>query len=67
MALSSSIAGLEPVGALLTSLFVGWRLDRRTIAPDFSERPAVRMALLVLLRYLCPIAIVGAGVLISAV
>lgn len=56
---------LLPVGALLTSLFVGWRLDRQTIAADFGERPAVRTALLVLLRYLCPIAIVG--VLASAI
>ncbi len=56
---------LLPIGALLTSLFVGWRLDRQTIAADFGDRPAVRMALLVLLRYLCPIAIVG--VLLSAI
>ena len=56
---------LLPVGALLTSLFVGWRLDRQTIAADFGERPAVRTALLVLLRYLCPLAIVG--VLASAI
>jgi len=56
---------LLPVGALLTSLFVGWRLDRQTIVPDFGERPALRTALLVLLRYLCPMAIVG--VLLSAI
>ena len=48
---------LLPVGALLTSLLVGWRLERRTIAADFGQRPAVRTALLVLLKYLCPIAI----------
>jgi neurotransmitter:Na+ symporter, NSS family len=56
---------LLPVGALLTSLFVGWRLDQQTIAPDFGEHLAVRTLLLVLLRYLCPIAIVG--VLLSAI
>ena len=56
---------LLPVGALLTSLFVGWRLDHQTIAPDFGDHPAVRTALLLLLRYLCPIAIVG--VLLSAI
>ena len=56
---------LLPVGALLTSLFVGWRLDHQTIAPDFGEHPAVRTLLLVLLRYLCPIAILG--VLLSAI
>ena len=55
---------LLPVGALLTSLFVGWRLDHRTIASDFGEHAGMRTALLVLLRYLCPIAIVG--VLLSA-
>jgi len=55
---------LLPVGALLTSLLVGWRLDRQTIAADFGDRPAVR-AILLLLRWLCPIAI--AGVLVSAI
>ena len=56
---------LLPVGALLTSLFVGWRLDRSVIAGDFGGPPALRTALLVLLRYLCPIAI--AGVLLNAI
>ncbi len=55
---------LLPVGALLTSLFVGWRLEERTIATDFGAAPWVRATLLVLLRYVCPIAIVG--VLVSA-
>jgi len=55
---------LLPVGALLTSLLVGWRLERQTIAADFGRHPAVRAALLLLLKYLCPIAI--AGVLVSA-
>jgi NSS family neurotransmitter:Na+ symporter len=55
---------LLPVGALLTSLLVGWRLDRATIAGDFGAHPWVRGVLLMLLRYLCPLAIVG--VLVSA-
>jgi NSS family neurotransmitter:Na+ symporter len=56
---------LLPVGALLTSLFVGWRLEHQTIATDFGDHPAVRTALLLLLRYLCPVAIVA--VLLSAI
>jgi NSS family neurotransmitter:Na+ symporter len=56
---------LLPVGALLTSLFVGWRLERNTIAGDFGASPAIRTLLLVLLRFICPVAI--AGVLVSAI
>ncbi|MEX2151342.1 MAG: sodium-dependent transporter [Steroidobacteraceae bacterium] len=56
---------LLPVGALLTSLFVGWRLERNATAADFGASPAIRTLLLVLLRYLCPVAI--AGVLVSAI
>jgi NSS family neurotransmitter:Na+ symporter len=56
---------LLPVGALLTSLFVGWRLERKATAGDFGASPAVRTLLRVLLRYLCPVAI--AGVLVSAI
>jgi NSS family neurotransmitter:Na+ symporter len=55
---------LLPVGALLTSLLVGWRLDRATIAGDFGANPRMRGFLLALLKYLCPLAIVG--VLVSA-
>lgn len=55
---------LLPIGALLTSLLVGWRLDRATFAGDFGVHPNVRAVLLMLLRYLCPLAIVG--VLVSA-
>jgi NSS family neurotransmitter:Na+ symporter len=55
---------LLPMGALLTSLLVGWRLDRAMIAADFGPDPRVRGGLLMLLRYLCPLAIVG--VLVSA-
>lgn len=56
---------LLPVGALLTALFVGWRLERNSTESDFGASPAVRTLLLVLLRYLCPVAIVG--VLVSAI
>ena len=56
---------LLPVGALLTSLFVGWRLERNATAGDFGSSPTVRTLLLVLLRFLCPVAI--AGVLVSAI
>ena len=56
---------LLPVGALLTSLLVGWRLDRAAIAGDLGAHPRVRGILLILLRYLCPLAIVG--VLASAI
>jgi NSS family neurotransmitter:Na+ symporter len=56
---------LLPVGALLTSVFVGWRLERNATASDFGASPAVRMLLHGLLRFLCPIAIVG--VLVSAI
>lgn len=50
---------LLPVGALLTSLLVGWRLDRAMIAGDFGANPRVRAVLLMLLKYLCPLAIIG--------
>ncbi|MEX1994170.1 MAG: sodium-dependent transporter [Steroidobacteraceae bacterium] len=50
---------LLPIGALLTSLLVGWRLDRRTIAGDFGASPLARGVLLALLKYICPLAIVG--------
>jgi NSS family neurotransmitter:Na+ symporter len=56
---------LLPVGALLTSLFVGWRLERSTTAADFGASPAIRTLLRVLLRYLCPVVIIG--VLVSAI
>jgi NSS family neurotransmitter:Na+ symporter len=55
---------LLPLGALLTSLLVGWRLDRAMIAGDFGASSRVQAALLMLLKYLCPVAIVG--VLVSA-
>ncbi|MGH8250582.1 MAG: sodium-dependent transporter [Steroidobacteraceae bacterium] len=56
---------LLPVGALLTSLFVGWRVDRQVIAAEFGSNPRVAAILSVLLRYICPIAI--AAVLVTAI
>ncbi len=50
---------LLPVGAFLTSILVGWRLDQRVIATDLGRSPAVRLALLRLLQYVCPLAIVA--------
>ena len=54
---------LLPIGALLTSVFVGWRLP----APGTAVVPGttrIDRRLIWLLRYVCPIAILG--VLISA-
>ena len=55
---------LLPVGALLTSLLVGWRLHRKVVDEEFGDSSTMRFALVVLLKYVCPIAIVG--VLLSA-
>ncbi len=55
---------LLPVGALLTSLLVGWRLDRREVEAAFGGQDAMRATLVLLLKYACPIAIVA--VLVSA-
>ena len=55
---------LLPVGALLTSLLVGWRLDRKEVDAAFGERGALCVVLVVLLKYVCPIAI--GAVLVSA-
>jgi NSS family neurotransmitter:Na+ symporter len=47
-----------PVGALLTCVFIGWRLDRATFAAELSGSPALVVAACrVLLRYICPVAI----------
>ncbi|TAK55438.1 MAG: sodium-dependent transporter [Gammaproteobacteria bacterium] len=50
---------LLPAGALLTCILVGWRLARRHIGTDFGRDARVATVLLALLRYLCPLAIVG--------
>jgi len=51
---------LLPVGAVLTSVFVGWRLQRAAVAEELAETtPLARRACVFLLRYLCPVAIVA--------
>jgi len=47
-----------PVGAILTSVFFGWRLSRAIVAEELSETTPLAARLCVwLLRYLCPVAI----------
>jgi NSS family neurotransmitter:Na+ symporter len=54
-----------PVGALLTCVFIGWRLDRATFAAELGVTPArVAGVCRILLRYVCPLAI--SAVLIAA-
>lgn len=56
---------LMPVGALLTSLFVGWRIAAHIPARELAVMsPAVRRLVLGLLRYVCPLAI--GAVLVAA-
>ena len=57
---------LMPLSGLLGALFVGWVLDRKILAKEMSgASPAVQNGLLMLLRYVAPIAvaiILGLGV-----
>ena len=56
---------LLPVGALLTSIFIGWVLPSELGDTELSEEsPRVRRLVRWLLRYVCPIAI--AAVLVAA-
>jgi NSS family neurotransmitter:Na+ symporter len=49
---------LLPVGALATSVFIGWRIHRRFVDVETSETTAFARAFCAWsLRYLCPIAI----------
>jgi len=49
-----------PIGALLTSILVGWRLEAAFLAGELAQtKPTVRAACRWLLRYLCPIAILA--------
>ena len=49
---------LLPIGALATSILVGWRLSRAIVADELSETtPFARRLCVWLLRYACPIAI----------
>jgi neurotransmitter:Na+ symporter, NSS family len=51
---------LLPVGALCTCIFVGWVLPGRlTATPTDPSAPRIHPALRFLLRFVCPIAIVG--------
>jgi NSS family neurotransmitter:Na+ symporter len=56
---------LLPVGAVATSVLVGWKLSRRIVDEELSETTPLAARLCVwLLRYVCPIAITA--VFISA-
>jgi len=49
---------LAPVGALLTCLLMGWRLDRATFAAELpGTAPFVQRVCRILLRYVAPLAI----------
>ncbi len=49
---------LPPVGAFLTSAFVGWRVSRAIVAEQLIETiPIGRLLVVWLLRYACPIAL----------
>jgi neurotransmitter:Na+ symporter, NSS family len=49
-----------PVGAVLTSILVGWRLSLVFTTGELAETtPAIRAACCWLLRYLCPLAILA--------
>ncbi len=54
---------LMPLGGLCTSLFVGWRLDRRTFDEQLTNRGKlrfrIRSVLIFLLRYLCPLVLLA--------
>jgi NSS family neurotransmitter:Na+ symporter len=51
---------LLPVGALLTSVFVGWRVSELFERGDLAESsPTTRKACVWLLRFVCPLAIVA--------
>lgn len=51
---------LLPIGALLTSVFVGWRISRNMVAAELEETTVLGRRLVVwLLRYVCPVAIAG--------
>lgn len=49
---------LPPIGALLTSVFVGWRLSRAIVDEELAETTQfARRVCVWLLRYVCPVAI----------
>jgi len=56
---------LLPVGALLTCILIGWRLPRSVSDVELPEETAgARRILLLLLRYVCPLAI-GAVLIVA--
>ena len=56
--LSSNI--MLPIGALLTSVFVGWRLSAAVMTEELAPSPTLaRFACRWLLRYACPMAILA--------
>jgi NSS family neurotransmitter:Na+ symporter len=56
---------LLPIGAMATSVLVGWRIDRAILEGELSETtPFARQVCVWLLRYVCPLAI--AAVALSA-
>jgi len=50
---------MMPVGALLTSILVGWRVSRAFESELAETTPFARTAIVWLLRYVCPIAILA--------
>ena len=51
---------LMPLGAILMSLFVGWRLERARLGNELDLRDGALLGTwLVLLRYVAPVAILG--------
>jgi NSS family neurotransmitter:Na+ symporter len=51
---------LLPIGALLTCILVGWRLPESVSAAELpGERAGIRRLCRILLRYVCPLAIVA--------
>jgi NSS family neurotransmitter:Na+ symporter len=51
---------MMPIGALLTSVFIGWRLSTAFAKAELAETtPLARVACVWLLRYVCPLAILA--------
>jgi NSS family neurotransmitter:Na+ symporter len=51
---------MMPIGALLTSVFIGWRLSTAFANAELAETtPLARVACVWLLRYVCPLAILA--------
>ena len=48
-----------PIGAILTAIFVGWVADRKLIDMENGLGGALHLFWLFLVRFLCPIALVG--------